>query len=93
MIINKRGSTHERTRVRVVAKSQEQIKLMAKGTMRDITIFETLDNSKEIKLTLPPGIHEMVLEGETGLLEFTAIRGNPAFFKGFTSDGNANNDR
>ena len=86
MIVNKRGSTHERNHVRVIAKSQEQIKGMAKGTMRNITIFETLDTAKEIKMVLPPGIHETVIEGETGQLEYTAIRGNPAFFKGFVSD-------
>jgi len=90
MIINKRGSTHERTHVRVVAKTQEQIKGMAKGTMRNVTIFEILDTAKEIKMVVPPGINEIVLEGETGFLEYTAIRGKPAYFKGFTHDDGVN---
>jgi len=86
LLINKRGSTQERTRVRVIAKTQEQIKGMAKGTMRNVTTFETLDTGQEIKLTLPPGVHETVFEGETGLLDYTAIRGKPAFFTRFASD-------
>ena len=88
MIINKFGTTQERANVRVVRKSQEQIKMMAKGTMQNIAIFEILDNAKEIKMVLPQGVYETVVEGETGLLEYSAIRGKPTYFKTFTSNGN-----
>jgi len=86
MIVTKRGSTHERVHVRAKAKMQEQIKLMAKGTMQNVTIFEALDTAKEIKMVLPPGVYETVREGETGLLEYTAVMGKPTYFKAFTPD-------
>jgi len=86
LFIDKRNSTHESVRARVVTKTQVQIKGMAKGTTRNITTFEVLDTGTEIKLTLPPGYHEHLHEDDTGLLEYTAIKGKPAFFKSFTDD-------
>jgi len=86
MLLDKRNTTHESIRVVVKGKAEEQIWGMAKGTMRTVTIFEAVDTGMEIKLVLPPGYHEHLHEDDTGLLEYSAIKGDPAFFKVFTCD-------
>ena len=91
MIISKFGTKHESAHVRAVTKSQEQIKMMAKGTMQNIIIFETLDTGKKLKMVLPQGAYDTVLEGETGLLEYAAIRGIPTYFKSFTKSNENEN--
>ena len=79
-----RGSKPASSHVKVMSKGHKHNKMMQMDF--DVFTFQHLSDGTEFEMSLVAGRNPEIVVGETGTLEYVAVRGKPKYFTRFISE-------